>query len=88
MRKLNSNLNAFYIVCKLVTMLILEFDWNVNFCTKREGQSLINIFCSKGENVCYKDIQHDDLVAEGLTLLDNNCDLSILVSGFYSFLVD
>ena len=87
MREFKFDIDSLNVVGKLMTMLVLELDWDVHRRAKRETQCLIHVLGCKIVNVCYKYVQHDDLVAESLILLNDDSDLAVLVKGADSFII-
>ena len=48
----DSYLYSFDVICKLMAMLILEFNWDVHWRAKREIQCLIHILSCKVKDIC------------------------------------
>lgn len=88
MRKLNTDRDAFYILSKGVSMLILELNRNLDRGTQRETQGRVYILACQVVNICDEDIEHHHLITERLVLLDDDSDLSVLVVSPDAFIID
>jgi hypothetical protein len=88
LRKLKAHSYTLNVIGEGVAMLILEFQRNVHRGTQGEVQGLVHILAGHCEDVCYQDIQHDNLIAECLVFLDYDCDLAIFIESTDPFFVD
>ena len=88
MREFYSNIYTFNVVCKLMSMFILEFDRNIHWWAKWEVQSLIDIFAGDCVNICNKEVKHDNLITECLIFLNNHCHLTVFIWSSNSFLIN
>ena len=88
MRKLYSDFDTFNIVCKLMTVIILELNLYVHTGAEREVQCLIHILACKIKYVSNKDIQHYNLITECLVLFNYDSDFTIFIEGLNSLFID
>jgi hypothetical protein len=87
-RKLKAHSYTLNVIGKGVPVLILEFQRDVHRGTQGEVQGLVHILAGHCEDVCYQHIQHDNLIAECLVFLYDDCDLAIFVESTDPFFVD
>jgi hypothetical protein len=86
-RQFKFHIDSLDIISELMTMLVLELDRDVHGRPKRETQCLIRVLRCKIVNLCNQYVQHHDLVAESLVLLNNDSDLTVLVKRADSFII-
>ena len=88
MRKLKAHSYTLNVIGEGVAVLILEFQRDVHRGTQGEVQGLVHILAGNCEDVCDQHIQHDNLIAECLVFLNDNCDLAIFDESTDPFFVD
>lgn len=69
-------------------VLCLELDGDLHAGAEREVEDLVDFLGGHVEDVGDEHVEHHDLVAECLVLLDDDCDLAVLVQGHDGFVVD